>query len=319
MIPAQPIAADARRVAGVMSTLAAAMAAIVSTAMPAGYFYTAYHYEAVYLDTCANHLASQLSQHIYNNSRMWAYETLRLRQILDEWQPNPPSTHFELERIYNGDIVVDMGAELRFPVLTRVAGVFDGTNRIAVLRVSRSLMPAVAQTCFVMLVSLAMAAGIFFSVRLLPLRVVGDTFRRLEAMLGALAARDAELAHHHNTLEVQVAARTDELSTANTQLGQAIADLQAAKNAADAASDARSQFLADRSHEIRTPMNGVLGMIDLLQNTDLDGCQQRYAEMIRRSGETLLGLINGILVLPKIEAGKLDLEFRPYRVAPRDR
>lgn len=135
------------------------------------------------------------------------------------------------------------------------------------------------------------------------------------AMLHQICEHQQMLQNYSADLELQVKERTHALEQSNRKLEQSITDLNIAKNEAESASAAKSRFLANISHEIRTPMIGVLGMAELLQKSSLPDDQMELVNTIYNSGDALLTLINDLLDISKIEAGKLELELAPCSLA----
>ncbi len=124
---------------------------------------------------------------------------------------------------------------------------------------------------------------------------LGDSFNR---MIATLAESQAEIRRHQELLEERIRLRTSEL--------------EMAMHGALAASQAKSEFLANMSHELRTPMNGMLGMLDVVLDSKLGVDQRDQIETAQRCAYNLLGLLNDILDLSKIEAGKMMLERIPF-------
>jgi two-component system sensor histidine kinase/response regulator len=134
---------------------------------------------------------------------------------------------------------------------------------------------------------------------------IGELIGQFNAMLADIQKRDQQLLRQQDDLERTVDARTRELQQSNQ-------DLVVARDRAMEASRAKSEFLANMSHEIRTPMNGIIGMTDLVLDTQISPEQRENLTTVRSSADLLLSILNDILDFSKIESRKLELELVPF-------
>jgi CheY-like chemotaxis protein len=179
----------------------------------------------------------------------------------------------------------------------------------------REIIEIGRNTVWTAMLSLAIASLVFvMAAWLLMHRLITRPVTKLtDLILGMRRSGDLSVdAGTHRSDEVGVLAR--EFGELTVDLKSARDELEEARDNALAMSDAKSDFLARMSHEIRTPMNGVLGMTELLRDTALNDNQQRFAKTIHESAESLLQIINDILDISKIEAGKIELDIAPFNL-----
>jgi signal transduction histidine kinase/BarA-like signal transduction histidine kinase len=171
-----------------------------------------------------------------------------------------------------GRVVAQSRDVLSAPSTTVSVPVLLGDTKVGTVTVERSVRPVVWATGLVALGSLLLALSVWRVMRVIPMRAM----RRASEVIAAQRIHEKEL----------------------------IRD----KEVAEEATRMKSSFLANMSHEIRTPMNGVLGLTELLLKTPLDGRQRDYMQRLRSSGRHLMRIIDDVLDLSKIEAGKLEIE-----------
>jgi len=142
--------------------------------------------------------------------------------------------------------------------------------------------------------------------------VINQHLETIDSSLAQLRNAESAMKNYSTQLEQEVEDRTREISEKNEALQRGNRALVRAKEDAVRRARARANFLASMSHEIRTPLNGVLGMLGLALESDLEQAQRNRLEIALNAGQSLLGLLNDILDISKVEAGKLSLENIPF-------
>jgi two-component system, sensor histidine kinase len=176
---------------------------------------------------------------------------------------------------------------------------------------------------------LALTGALFFGASGIALFVAQSLSRRVTAPIERLSKAMAQVASsgEFRALDPDVADDDvfmrltttfndllTQIDANHRELCETLEDLMEARDAANAANIAKSQFLANMSHEIRTPLNGVLAMAEVMERGDLSGVQRERLTVVRQSGEQLLAVLNDVLDLSKIEAGKLELTEQNFDV-----
>jgi signal transduction histidine kinase/CheY-like chemotaxis protein len=176
---------------------------------------------------------------------------------------------------------------------------------------------------------LALTGALFFGASGIALFVAQSLSRRVTAPIERLSKAMAQVASSGEFLLLDPHVADDDvfrrltttfndlltqIDANHRELCETLEDLMEARDAANAANVAKSQFLANMSHEIRTPLNGVLAMAEVMDRGDLSGLQRERLSVVRQSGEQLLAVLNDVLDLSKIEAGKLELAEKDFDI-----
>ena len=274
-----------------LSIIAGCIAAVIAVGMPMGYFAVGYQSEQAVLRAEADINARLVTGIINGNPQLWEYEQHRLEILLEN---RSRFSAKEVRTVLNsrGGVVAESGDPLHWPLLQRSTDIFDSGRKAGTLVFTRSLRPLLETTTLVGALGLLLAFAVFLALKILPLRALRSAVDQL------MLARERGL-------------EADE-QLRNAQLNEKLLQLEVAT--AEAATRMKTQFLANMSHEIRTPMHAILGLSQMVLESELNPRQRDLLQKVKSAADHLMGIINDILDFSKVEAGKLAIEQAEFRL-----
>ena len=293
-----------------LSTFAVAIGVMTAVLIPAFFFAISFEHRTQSLQRFADGTADAVSAIVFERPLLWSYLGDRLTDAL-EFQlrsVGAPSSSHIIDR--DGNLIVELNGRPGMATIKTTSAIGDENNPVAQLSIELDISSLWIGTALSAGVGLLIGAAIFLVIKTYPMRALVEAYAERERI-------DQEVRRLNRDLEIRVAARTRELRNEIEVHRRTMARLRLAKNEAEAASNAKSEFLSLVSHELRTPLNAILGFGQVMETETKVPLPDNHRESlgyIMSAGAHLTNLIVDLLELSKIEDKRTS--FSMERVDP---